>query len=72
MELRGVLDSQDVNEIRAKTEALQEAATKLAEVLYAQAAQQAGPSNGAASSDDEVVEDADYEVIDEEEGAARS
>jgi molecular chaperone DnaK len=71
MELRGVLESDDVNEIRSKTEALQEASQKLAEAVYAQAtAQQAAstPSDGAeGGSDDEVVEEADYEVIDEEE-----
>jgi molecular chaperone DnaK len=70
MELRGVLDSTDVSEIRAKTDALQEAATKLAEALYAQAsAAQSTPSGdgGSAASDDEVIEDADYEVVDEEE-----
>jgi molecular chaperone DnaK len=71
MELKGVLESDDVNEIRSKTEALQEASQKLAEAVYAQAtAQQAAstPSDGAeGGSDDEVVEEADYEVIDEEE-----
>jgi molecular chaperone DnaK len=77
MELRAVLDSSDANEIRQKTEALQEASQKLAEILYSQATAQAqasasGGGNGAASSDDEVVEEADYEVIDEEEGAAKS
>jgi molecular chaperone DnaK len=69
MELRGVLESQDVNEIRQKTEALQEASQKLAEAVYAQAtaqqAQSAQAGNGAGTSDDEVVEDADYEVVDE-------
>lgn len=69
MELRGVLESQDVNEIRQKTEALQQASQKLAEAVYAQAtAQQAAGAqggNGTESSDDEVVEDADYEVVDE-------
>jgi len=70
MELKAVLDSSDVNEIKQKTEALQEASHKLAEAVYAQATaqQQASPGgNGTASGDDEVVEDADYEVIDEEE-----
>jgi molecular chaperone DnaK len=72
MELRGTLESDDVNEIRSKTEALQEASQKLAEAIYAQAtAQQAASApggNGAeGGSDDEVVEEADYEVIDEEE-----
>ena len=69
MELRGVLESQDVNEIRQKTEALQEASQKLAEAVYAQAsaqqAQSAQGGNGTSTSDDEVVEDADYEVVDE-------
>ena len=70
MELKGVLESQDPNEIRQKTEALQEASQKLAEAIYAQATAQqaASPSDGdGGGSDDEVVEEADYEVIDEEE-----
>jgi molecular chaperone DnaK len=70
MELKAVLDSSDVNEIKQKTEALQEASHKLAEAVYAQATAQqqaAGGGNGAGSADEEVVEDADYEVIDEEE-----
>jgi molecular chaperone DnaK len=76
MELRGVLDSSDVTEIRQKTDALQEASQKLAEILYSQAASQAqstaSAGDGALSSDDETVEEADYEVIDEEEGATKS
>jgi molecular chaperone DnaK len=68
MELRTALDGDDVAEIRAKTEALQEASHKLAEAVYAQATttQSAGQSggNGAEPSDDEVIEDA--EVVDEE------
>jgi molecular chaperone DnaK len=69
MELRGVLESSDVNEIRQKTDALQEASRKLAEAMYAQATaqQQASTPNGAPTSDDEVVEEGEYEVIDEEE-----
>jgi molecular chaperone DnaK len=59
-----------VNEIRQKTDALNEASRKLADVLYAQASaqaqSQAGDGDGA-SAQDEVVEEADYEVIDEEE-----
>ena len=76
MELKGVLESDDVNEIRAKTDALQEASQKLAEAVYAQAtAQQAAstPGDGAeGGSDEEVVEEADYEVIDEEEAKTSS
>jgi len=69
MELRGVLESSDVNEIRQKTEALQEASQKLAEAVYAQASAQqqasgGGDGDGAAASEDEVIEDA--EIVDEE------
>jgi molecular chaperone DnaK len=69
MELRGVLESSDINEIRQKTEALQEASQKLAEAVYAQASAQqqasaGGDGDGAATSDDEVIEDA--EIVDEE------
>src|SRR5207253_9099218 len=67
MELKQALDGNDVADIRAKTDALQEASHKLAEAVYAQAtAQQAAsePSGNGAQSDDEVIEDA--EVVDEE------
>jgi molecular chaperone DnaK len=69
MELKGSLESSDVNEIKAKTEALQEASTKLAEAVYAQAAQQAQSQSqtggdGGSTDDEEVIEDA--EVVDEE------
>ncbi len=70
MELRQALEGDDVNDIRSKTEALVEASHKLAEAVYAQAssaqAASAEGGDGAASSDDEVVEEADYEVVDEE------
>jgi molecular chaperone DnaK len=67
MELRGVLESGDVGEIKAKTDALQEAWTQAASALYAQASaeQPSGNGGGSAASDDEVVEDAEYEVVDE-------
>jgi len=71
MELRGVLESNDVSEIKSKTDALQEAWTEAAQQIYAQASaqQQSPPPSGdgaSSSSDDEVIEDADYEVVDEE------
>jgi molecular chaperone DnaK len=71
MELRQVLESDDLGEIRAKTEALQEASHKLAEAVYAQATAQAqasaaGSGDGDSTSDDEVVEEGEYEVVDEE------
>jgi molecular chaperone DnaK len=72
MELRGVLEANDVSEIKSKTDALQEAWTEAAQQIYAQAsAQQQSPppasgDGSSSSSDDEVIEDADYEVVDEE------
>jgi molecular chaperone DnaK len=66
MELKGVLESSDVSEIKAKSDALQEAWAEAAQAIYAQASATPPPTDGAAASDDEVIEDADYEVVDEE------
>src|ERR1700751_5361197 len=60
MELRQALEGDDLGDIRAKTEALQEASHKLAEAVYAQATAQAQASaggNGSSTADEEVVED---------------
>ncbi|MGZ4368432.1 MAG: molecular chaperone DnaK, partial [Gaiellaceae bacterium] len=76
MELKQALEGDDVGEIRAKTEALQEASHKLAEAVYASAQQQTTSTTSATGngggSDDEVVEEGDYEVIDEEQEAPKS
>jgi molecular chaperone DnaK len=69
MELKQALETDDLADIRAKSDALQEASQKLAEAVYAQAsaqqqAQASGGNGEASDSDDEVIEDA--EVIDEE------
>src|SRR6184192_4051562 len=69
MELRQALEGDDIADIKAKTEALQEASHKLAEAVYAQAtaqAQASGGGNGSSTADDEVVEEGEYEVVDEE------
>jgi molecular chaperone DnaK len=52
-------------------DALQEASHKLAEAVYAEATAQAqasasGNGESASGSDDEVVEEGEYEVVDEE------
>jgi molecular chaperone DnaK len=70
MELKAALDSGDAAEITSKTDALVEASHKLAEAVYAkasaeQAASQPSGDGAAAPGEDEVVEDADYEVVDE-------
>ncbi|MCZ7664284.1 MAG: molecular chaperone DnaK [Thermoleophilia bacterium] len=69
-EVEEALKGDDVELIRSKMNALQEAAYKLSEAAY-QAAQAGagagGPSgDGAAGPEDEVVEEAEYEVIDED------
>jgi len=71
MELKQAVEGSDVSDIRAKTEALETASRSLADSIYAQASAQAAPqaSENGGSADDEVVEDADFEVIDEEEAA---
>src|SRR6188474_1511610 len=73
MELRQAVEGADLADIQAKTAALEEASRGLADAIYAQAsaAQPSAPpsGNGGSASDDEVVEDADFEVIDEEEAA---
>jgi molecular chaperone DnaK len=76
MELKQALEGDDIADIRAKTEALQEASHKLAEAVYASAQQQtasaaADGGDGSGTSDDEVVEEGDYEVIDEEQETAK-
>jgi len=69
MELRTALEGDDLADIRAKTEALQEASYKLSEAIYQQATAQAQASAGGAGAtgaEDEVVEEGEYEVVDEE------
>jgi molecular chaperone DnaK len=71
-EVRSALDGEDASAIRTKAEDLMQASHKLAEAVYqrVQSEQQSTSatdgSEGAGESDDEVVEEADYEVIDEE------
>ncbi len=70
MELRGVLESSDADEIRAKSDALQSAWSDAASAIYAQASASPPTDSGSSSSsDDEVIEDADYEVVDDGEEA---
>jgi molecular chaperone DnaK len=67
--LKQAKDSDNLDEIKQKIEALSQASHKLAEVMYQQAAQdgQAGPgaadSAGAAPQEDDDVVDADFEEV---------
>jgi len=68
--LKGVVDDEDVSAIRTKSEELMQASHTLAQAVYEkvqaeQAASQPAGGDGEAT-EDEVVEEADYEVIDEE------
>jgi molecular chaperone DnaK len=69
MELRQALQGDDLADIRAKSEALEQASHKLAEAVYAQATaqqQQSTTANGSATTaEDEVVEEGEYEVVDD-------
>jgi molecular chaperone DnaK len=71
-DLRTALEGDDAGEIRSKSESLTEAAHQLAQAVYerVQSQQASGTTgNGAAGeteTEDEVVEDAEYEVVDEE------
>jgi molecular chaperone DnaK len=81
-ELRKVMDSGNVEQMKAKVEALKQAAYRLAEEVYKSAsAQQQGGAGGASQQGQqgegqgssgqksgETVEDADYEVVDDDEG----
>ena len=65
-ELKTALEGTDVEAIKAAQEKLNQVSMKIGEALYAadQAAQAAGASEGAAPSDDDVV---DAEIVDDEE-----
>jgi molecular chaperone DnaK len=62
-DVRAVLESGSLEEVKGKTEALTAVMTKASEVLYAEAPADGSTENGAAADDEEVV---DAEVVDEE------
>ena len=78
-DLKSSLEGDDVESIRKKTEILSQASQKLAEEMYKAQAEDAGADAGGADSGDDGassgthqpddVEDADYEVVDDDEEA---
>ncbi|MDG6244816.1 MAG: molecular chaperone DnaK [Methanolobus sp.] len=71
-DLKTALESSDIEDIKAKTEALQTAIYDVSAAMYqkaqeeaASAASTASDEDSAAGSDDETIVDADYEVVDE-------
>jgi molecular chaperone DnaK len=67
-DLKKALEGKDSEEIKAKTEALQEAVYPISTAMYQRAQQEAQQAAGGtdASGPDETVVDADYEVVDDE------
>ena len=69
-ELKAALEGDDVGQIKAKSEALTEASHKLAQAVYEKVQAQNAPAGSGTASDgaaeDEVIEEAEYEVVDEE------
>ncbi|NLE21352.1 MAG: Hsp70 family protein, partial [Actinobacteria bacterium] len=69
-ELKTALEGDDIDAIKAKSDALMQASHKLAEAVYQQAQQEQAAASGdgaGRSQEDENVEEADYEVIDDDE-----
>ena len=69
-DLKKEMEGDNTGEIKAKTDALLEASHKLAEAVYQQAQSSPagdGSAGSAETDEDEVVEDADFEIIDDEE-----
>merc|ERR1712127_250539 len=63
-EARLVKDSDDLDDLKAKTEALSQASMKMGQAIYGQQQQQAGDEAGAEGADekkDDTTVDADYE-----------
>ena len=72
---KSAAEGDDADDIEAKTQSLTDALHKLSEQVYQQAAsqQQAGPDGAAsAADDDDTIEDAEYEVVDEEDASKTS
>ncbi|MGM0431497.1 MAG: molecular chaperone DnaK [Spirochaetota bacterium] len=74
-ELKSAMESDNVEDIKQKMEALQQASYKLAEEMYKNASSEeqsgdaasGGADQASQGSDDDTVEDADYEVVDDDE-----
>lgn len=68
-DVKDVLESEDVDDIKAKSEALMQASMKLGQAMYeaeqASAGEADGSEAGDASPDDAEVVDADFEEVDE-------
>ena len=72
-DLKAVLESDDIEAIKAKTEALQDAVYEVSSALYQKAQEEAAAAasasedtDGSSDSGDDTIMDADYEVVDDD------
>jgi len=63
---KSAAEGDDADDIEAKTASLTDVLHRLSEQVYRQAAAQQEAASGDGASADETVEDAEYEVIDED------
>jgi len=64
--LKSASEGEDADDIEAKTASLTDALHKLSEQVYQRASQQGEGAEAGGGGTDETVEDAEYEVIDED------
>ncbi|MEO1406213.1 MAG: Hsp70 family protein, partial [Pseudomonadota bacterium] len=71
-ELKTTLESENLEDIQAKTQALMQAAMKLGEAIYASQQEEAAHADAAAdaAADGDDVVDADFEEVDDEKKSA--
>jgi molecular chaperone DnaK len=69
---RTAVDGDDVDEIEAKEQALTDVLHRLSEQVYQRASQAASEDGSGSDGADEAVEDAEYEVIDEDDTARQA
>jgi molecular chaperone DnaK len=69
---RTAVDGDDVDEIEAKEQALTDVLHRLSEQVYQRASQAASDDGSGSDGADEAVEDAEYEVIDEDDTARQA
>ena len=59
-------EGEDVSQIEASTQTLTDALHKMSEEIYRKASAQQSADGAAGAQDDETVEDAEYEIVDDE------
>ncbi len=63
---RSAAEGEDVAQIEAATQTLTDALHKMSEEIYRQASAQPSPDGASGAPGEETVEDAEYEIVDDE------